>query len=182
MVVRPLSERLRQRIRRLMVSRERLETRSVEQRQQLNELTARTSSALAMLNIYSGPQSAELFRLSFLPVVVESRRETRSGVECLQFYRTDAGVRHGLLPHYTSLLTSPQAESASLQVEKLVHALWGYINCVMELRSTDYLIRRLRRSLKQAEQERAQTICLLAARRVANEHTFEAERHRRKKD
>ena len=69
--VHSLPERLRQRIRRLTVSRERLGARSLEQKRRLDELTAQTASALAMLNIYSGPQSAELFRLSFVPIAVE---------------------------------------------------------------------------------------------------------------
>ena len=178
--VRSLPERLRQRIHRLTVSRERLGARSLERKRRLDELTARTAYALAMLNIYSGPQSAELFRLSFLPIAVESRKEIRSGVECLQFYRADAIVRHGLLPRYTSLLTSPQAECASLQVEELICALWDYINGMMELRSADRLIRRLRRSLKQAERESGQTARSFAAQRAAREHAFETERHRRK--
>ncbi|WP_315506689.1 hypothetical protein [Pyramidobacter piscolens] len=178
--VHSLPERLRQRIRRLTVSRERLGARSLEQKRRLDELTAQTASALAMLNIYSGPQSAELFRLSFVPIAVESGKEIRSGVECLQFHRADANARHGLLPRYTSLLTSPQAEKASLQVEELIRALWDYINGMMELRSADCLIRRLRRSLKQAERERLQAAQAFAARRAAREHVFETERHRRK--
>lgn len=178
--VHSLPERLRQRIRRLTVSRERLGARSLEQKRRLAELTARTASALAMLNIYSGPQSAELFRLSFSPIAVESRKEIRSGVECPQFYRADAGMRHGLLPRYTSLLTSPQEESASLQVEELVRSLWEYINGMMELRSADHLIRRLRRSLKQAERACEQAVRSFAARRAARERAFETERHRRK--
>lgn len=171
---------LRLRLRRLLSSLDRVNGDVSEKKDLLGKLTQETALALACLHVYSGPQSAELFRLSFTPVEVESRREERLGVECLQFYRIESGKRHGLLPRYTSLLTSPQAEVASAGMEKLVASLWDYINSALIQRAASSMVDDLRRVLASKRKETLRLGGLEEAQRAAHERILEMEHHRRR--
>ena len=148
------SEQIRQRLRRLVASRENAAQQSQMLMERLRSRIAGTSAALARLKSYSGPQSAELFRLSFLPVKAEACTELISGVECLQLQTQNDS--DGLLPRFTSLLTSPQNEWAYSQTEEMAKALWAYVNSVLVLRALDCRIRHLRRQLRRAEDEKRQ--------------------------
>ncbi len=169
--------RLRQRLRRLVQTVNRLAQKSEEEKKSLSKSMAKSAAAIAMLNVYTGPQSAELFRLSFQPAKAELRRAEISGVECVQFVR-NSGAGGGFLPRYTSLLTSPQSEKSSRQVEETAECLWNYINAVLAQRAAERLCRRLRRELRREESESARVRGVEAARRAAREQNFEAERRR----
>lgn len=170
------SERMRQRLRRLVSSRENEAEKSEILLRKLRLQISEANTALARLKIYSGPQSAELFRLSFMPAKVQAHSENIAGVMCIQLRTADMGG-NGLLPRFTSLLTSPQDESASRQAKTMVKSLWAYVNSVLAVRGMDRVIRRLRHQLRRAEENVQQERQKNLAYRAAQMRNFENTRY-----
>lgn len=171
---------LRLRLRRLLLSAARLREETAEKKKLLTSLTQSAVSTLASLSMYSGPQSAELFRLSFLPVSVTTFDSERFGVSCRKFSRQGNRVS-SLLPYCTSLLTSPQVEEASVQTDRMVSALLDYVNSAIALKTVVATSEDVRRILQIRLKNLSAGNASDAELRVAYEKMCEMERWRRAK-
>lgn len=143
---------LRVRLRRLIAARETFAAETEKLKSALAENTDEALTALSMLEVYSGPRSAELFRMSFEKVAVKPVHEPFYEGECLQLSPGDTQERSGLIPYYTSLLTSPQADWASRRAGMLVDSLWEYVNHVLKVKFLDATICRLRTVLQRSNE------------------------------
>lgn len=161
------SQRLRRLVQSSLVSAKALDSYRAE----LLRATREYGASTATLNLFNGPQSAELLRLSILSPEVRTYQADRYGVSCLQ-----VALEAFDTPLPVLGLPIPLSDAMTQRAQGLTKALVDYVNETLALRALEAAIARMRRDIRVAGQKERYARGEVLARRVAAEHNLETQR------
>lgn len=108
------------------------------------------SESLAYLQLYQGTQSTELLRMSFNRQEIDIEERTSNDIT----YRQIVSVldkKKKTPGTFISLLSTPQMEEVSVEMQKMREELWLYVNAVLKFRAAERKLNQIKTELQNYE-------------------------------